>query len=230
MSRECLEAVLSEIEACGLSARVEQGGKHPRVFFPDREGEQFYVVSNSASDRRAVYNCRADVRRMLRESGFEPTNVIELPRISMAGGAPVCNSVDVARHFGKAHKDVLRSIDGLIAQVGEDFNRRNFTPIEYLDERGRKQRCFELTRDAFSLLVMGFTGTPALKWKVSYIQAFNRMEQELRGLAVTGDIAPRLEKLEGDLAALIDLYVDPKVEAGFVFVHGYVRRKRGAAA
>lgn len=42
------------------------------------------------------------------------------------------------------------------------------------------QRRFKLTRDGFSLLVMGFTGPAALHWKLLYIEAFNKMEQALR--------------------------------------------------
>jgi Rha family phage regulatory protein len=230
MSKEVLEAVVSEIEACGLNARVEHGGKHDRVYFPAKTGEQFYVVPVSGSCSRAPLNARSDVRRMLRASGFEANNIIELPRISMTGGAPVCNSVDIAGHFGKAHKDVLRSIDGLLVDVGADFTERNFTPSTYRDPSGRSLRCFDLTRDAFSLLVMGFTGSSALKWKLAYINAFNRMESELRRIAAASpDLLPRLEKVEGELAALIDLYVEPKTEPGFIFVKGYVRKKRGAA-
>lgn len=33
-----------------------------------------------------------------------------------------------------------------------------------------------LTRDAFSLLVMGFTGAEAIQWKLKYIEAFNALE------------------------------------------------------
>uniref|UniRef100_A0A9X8VDF1 Rha family transcriptional regulator n=1 Tax=Serratia marcescens TaxID=615 RepID=A0A9X8VDF1_SERMA len=42
-------------------------------------------------------------------------------------------------------------------------------------------KCFELTRDAFVLIVMGFTGKKALQWKIDYINAFNKMEAALSG-------------------------------------------------
>lgn len=230
MSKDVLSAVVSEIEACGLTARVEHGGKHDRVYFPAKTGEQFYVVPVSGSCSRAPLNARSDVRRMLRESGFEAVDLVETPRLAMRAGEPICNSLDLAGHFGKAHKDVLRSIDDLVAAVGDEFAGRNFTLSAYKDSTGRSLRCFDLTRDAFSLLVMGFTGTTALKWKLSYIRAFNLMESELRRLAASSpDLLPRLEKVEGELAALIDLYVNPKTEPGYVFIRGYVRKKRGAA-
>ena len=39
-----------------------------------------------------------------------------------------------------------------------------------------------MNRDGFSLLAMGFTGTKALEWKLKYIDAFNKMEIELKRL------------------------------------------------
>jgi len=41
---------------------------------------------------------------------------------------------------------------------------------------------YEMDRDGFSLLVMGFTGEKALQWKIKYIEAFNQMESELKRL------------------------------------------------
>lgn len=40
-------------------------------------------------------------------------------------------------------------------------------------------KCYLMTRDGFSLLVMGFTGQKALEWKLRYIEAFNEMENSL---------------------------------------------------
>ncbi|HFZ5046134.1 TPA: Rha family transcriptional regulator, partial [Campylobacter coli] len=42
--------------------------------------------------------------------------------------------------------------------------------------------CYNLTRDGFSLLVMGFTGEKAYKWKIEFIKAFNEMEKRLKNL------------------------------------------------
>jgi phage regulator Rha-like protein len=45
----------------------------------------------------------------------------------------------------------------------------------------RTQKEYLLTRDGFSLVVMGFTGQKALQWKLKYIEAFNKMEAQLKG-------------------------------------------------
>lgn len=56
-----------------------------------------------------------------------------------------------------------------------------FIESSYKAPGNRKSyKCYELTRDGFCLLVMGFTGQKALEWKLKYIEAFNQMEQQLR--------------------------------------------------
>jgi hypothetical protein len=48
-----------------------------------------------------------------------------------------------------------------------------------VNEQGKEQPCYRLTRDGFVFLAMGFTGKDAAQWKEAYITAFNKMEQEL---------------------------------------------------
>lgn len=91
----------------------------------------------------------------------------------------VCTSLDVAETFGKDHKHVLRDIREL--GCSEEFNRSNFGPITYTDSRNRNQEAMVMTRDGFTLLVMGYTGELAMKFKEAYIKQFNAMEAALRG-------------------------------------------------
>lgn len=90
-----------------------------------------------------------------------------------------CTSLDVAETFGKEHKNVLRDIRGL--GCSDEFNRLNFEPISYTDAMNRKQEAMVMTRDGFTLLVMGYTGELAMKFKEGYIKQFNAMETALRG-------------------------------------------------
>lgn len=99
--------------------------------------------------------------------------------IFMAEGKPMVSSRLIADHFGKDHKHVLRDIKNLMANLPESFNGSNFGPVEYQDAKGEKRPAFNLTRDAFTLVVMGFTGPGALAWKLRYIEAFNVMEAKL---------------------------------------------------
>lgn len=90
----------------------------------------------------------------------------------------VTTSIKVAEKFEKQHKDVLESIRNLVA---ENSAASFFRETTY-ENRGRQYPVFEMNRDGFSLLAMGFTGEKALRWKLDYIKAFNEMEKELKRL------------------------------------------------
>lgn len=60
-----------------------------------------------------------------------------------------------------------------------NHDRPNFVRRTYVDAMNREQTYYEITRDGFSLLVMGFTGKEALAWKLIFIAAFNALEAEV---------------------------------------------------
>ena len=103
--------------------------------------------------------------------------------VTSYNGVLVADSIQVAEQFGKKHKDVLEAVDKLayeIAAQSAENSADYFIQDTYKDVRNRTQRKYLLTRDGFSLLVMGFTGPAALHWKLLYIEAFNKMEEALR--------------------------------------------------
>ncbi|HEF9435584.1 TPA: Rha family transcriptional regulator [Campylobacter coli] len=89
------------------------------------------------------------------------------------------DSLFIAEVFGKNHKDVLKAIENL---PQDEFNALNFKAVSYKASNGKTNPCYNLTRDGFSLLVMGFTGEKAYKWKIQFIKAFNEMEKRLRNI------------------------------------------------
>lgn len=97
--------------------------------------------------------------------------------IFISNDRPVVSSRDIARVFEKEHKNVLRDIQNL--KCPESFNALNFEPVTYEDTKGEMRPEYLITRDGFTLLVMGFTGDKAMQWKIKYIEAFNAMEREL---------------------------------------------------
>lgn len=109
------------------------------------------------------------------------------PVVFTKDGEVFANSRDVAAFFGKNHRDVTRAIDALVGQE-PDLGVRNFAQGYYtLPETGNQQhRSYDMDRDGFTLLAMGFTGGKALKWKLRYIEAFNAMEAEVRRIANSG--------------------------------------------
>ncbi len=95
----------------------------------------------------------------------------------------LANSREVAEVFEKRHDHVLRDLDNLVALAGPPILGNLFWERQDYHEQARKQvRSFDMGRDGFALLAMGFTGAKALRFKLAYIEAFNRMEAELRGV------------------------------------------------
>lgn len=97
-------------------------------------------------------------------------------------GQPVVSSRDIAERFEKQHKHVLETIQNLAA---ENSAAKSLFYESTFENRGKQYPMYYMNRDGFSLLAMGFTGSKALEWKLKYIEAFNKMEQELRNKPLT---------------------------------------------
>jgi len=126
------------------------------------------------------------------------------PVVTIVNNRPVTTSLAVAEYFGKEHKDILRAIREL--EIPNEFFNSNFTLSNYLNEQGKHQPMYEMTRDGFTVLGMGFTGRTAMKFKLDYIEAFNRMEEMLS----TGQAVPLLSagQMIFDKDRLIEMYED----------------------
>jgi Rha family phage regulatory protein len=99
--------------------------------------------------------------------------------VSVKDGMVIADSLGVAERFDKRHADVLEKARQIMVS-GHPEAQRNFTLGAFRDKNGQNRPMIEMTRDGFSFLVMGFTGRKADDWKWKYIDAFNRMEAELR--------------------------------------------------
>ena len=95
-------------------------------------------------------------------------------------GELVVTSRQVAEDFGKRHSEVLRAIEDKIEINAILRSSKYFIESTYIDKANRKSKEYLLTRDGFSFLVMGFTGAKADEWKLKYIEAFNKMEQDIK--------------------------------------------------
>ncbi|QBX73842.1 hypothetical protein E4630_16340 [Aeromonas hydrophila] len=104
-------------------------------------------------------------------------------------GTLMTTSLKVADAFGKRHDNVLRKLESL--SCSPEFTALNFEVSEYTDTTGRKLSMWNMTKDGFMFLVMGFTGIKAAAIKEAYIAEFNRMADELH--------RRELEKLTDDI-------------------------------
>lgn len=95
------------------------------------------------------------------------------------------DSLYVAEFFEKNHKEVLRDIRNIAAPnsgLSKEFVERNFALSSYKDKQNQKRPCYYLTRDGFTILVMGYTGENTLRFKELYIRRFNEMEELIKSL------------------------------------------------
>ncbi|MDE6665208.1 MAG: Rha family transcriptional regulator [Ruminococcus sp.] len=153
-------------------------------------------------------------------------------KITNKNGVLTVSSLQVAKDFGKRHDHIIRDIENLIDSFSEnpilgfqksDENSSNLTPqnlgvknffIEntYKTKGNNKTyKCYDITRDGFSLLVMGFTGKKALEWKIKYIEAFNSMERQL--ININSDIERIVNKVISEkIETIISKVIDEKTE------------------
>ncbi|EIJ4040963.1 Rha family transcriptional regulator [Campylobacter jejuni] len=98
------------------------------------------------------------------------------------GDQTYTTSLSISSVFKKEHKNILAKIDEL---PQDEFRELNFKLTERTAKFGaviRSEPFYKITRDGFSLLVMGFTGQKAYKFKIEFIKAFNEMEKRLKNL------------------------------------------------
>ena len=151
------------------------------------------------------------------------------------GNRPAVLSTEVALRFQKKHKHVLDEIHKIISITPKYFHEPNFRPMFQDVKIGngavRQSPAYLLTRDAFSLLVMGFTGAAAVRWKLKYIEAFNELESAV--LEQRAELAREAGYLQGKDEALSLPVVQAERKAGYLsgLTEGQrYRRKRDGLA
>ena len=91
-------------------------------------------------------------------------------------GQVVTDSLTIAEMFGKRHDHVLRDIKNQIELAGEEFSFPNFGESTY-EVRGKKYPKFNLTEEAFALVVFSYNTKEAVQTKIKFIQEFKRMRE-----------------------------------------------------
>ncbi|AVD99040.1 regulatory protein [Escherichia phage GER2] len=99
------------------------------------------------------------------------------PEITITNGRVVTTSIAIAEFFDKRHDDVLKKIR--LMDCSTEFNAHNFADVTYTDAKGEQRPMYQITKNGFVFLVMGFTGKKAAAFKEAYIAEFDRMEKQL---------------------------------------------------
>ena len=120
-----------------------------------------------------------------------------MPVVSVINNHVTALSTDVAKYFGKNHFHVVRDIENLIEKLPSPrasiFGASEVQIASNLKNAPAKLiKAYRMTRDGFTLLVMGWTGEKALQFKLAWLDAFNSMEEQLR----RHNQCPVLDRLE----------------------------------
>ena len=131
------------------------------------------------------------------------------PSVVLHDGRPATTSLEISKFFKKRLYVVLRDVRNIMDNCPENFNAHNFVVVNYLDGKRENRPMFIIFKDGFTLLVMGYTGPEAMRFKLAYIEAFNALEAELQrqregALPPADALAP---SQQAQLKALVDAKV-----------------------
>jgi len=152
----------------------------------------------------------------------------------------VTDSLTIAEMFGKEHKNVLADIRTQVGYAGEEFSQLNFQSSNY-EVRGKQYPKFNLTEQAFTLVVMSYNTKESVQLKIKFIQEFKRMREHIEQnkvvplskdqalvtvLRTTADLVEDTQAIKEEQHAIRKLItqVDQKVEQQITLDHGEQRR------
>jgi len=181
------------------------------------------LVTNISGRNKPYDNCITRILKSKQKRGNFMNEII----INNLNGSLTVSSLQVAKDFEKRHDKLVAEIERMYGELigctqngGDPF----FIEKSYQHPQNKQwYKSYELTRDGFSLLVMGFTGKKALEWKLKYIEAFNLMENKLRNSfneinlesvlyrakRWAGRLVPRFKELDPTAASVPELSLPP---------------------
>lgn len=117
--------------------------------------------------------------------------------VELQNGEPTTTSLQIAEMFNKEHKIVLRDTRNLIKKINDlEVGTKLYSPKElyrkgtYKDIQDKTQPMYEMTKDGFVLLAMGYTDKKFMEIKLTYISQFNAMQQYIQEQQQTQFFAP----------------------------------------
>lgn len=134
-------------------------------------------------------------------------NIQTLPNnaITTTNAKLVTTSLKVAEAFGRLHKNVIRAIENV--DCSDEFASAHFLAHVELVQAGavkRESKVYQITKDGFMFLVMGFTGKKAAQIKEAYINAFNAMADKLSELQYGTLSAAQQRQIQTKISTLVN--------------------------
>lgn len=97
----------------------------------------------------------------------------------------VTDSLIVSEMFGKRHDNVMADIRKQMEYAGEEYAALNFQEGSYLDKNKQLRPKFNLTEEAFTLIVFSYNTKEAVQTKIKFIQEFKKMKEFIQKQSYT---------------------------------------------
>ena len=124
--------------------------------------------------------------------------------VTIKNGKPTVSTKEISDIFNKPHRNIMRDIENL--KCSDNFRALNFERSTYTSPQNKTFDCYDMTKDGFAFLCMGFTGRKAAEWKEAYICAFNKMERYIKNEIVDNSLMGAIND--------ISVYLDNLAKAG----------------
>ncbi|EPC8411698.1 Rha family transcriptional regulator [Bacillus thuringiensis] len=99
--------------------------------------------------------------------------------VFVEGNEIVTDSLTIAKMFDKRHDNVTADIRTQMDYAGREFSLLNFQESNYRN-RGKEYLKYNLTEEAFTLVVMSYNTKEAVQMKIKFIQEFKRMKEHIQ--------------------------------------------------
>lgn len=97
--------------------------------------------------------------------------IIDRIKVFDRDGKQWTTSLNVAEVFGKEHFVVLKAIDNL--DCSQVFRDNNFIVSSYITSQNKEMPMYDITRDGFMFLVMGFTCAKSAQLKEGWLKIYS---------------------------------------------------------
>ena len=125
-------------------------------------------------------------------------NHLIMPEVIIVGNEPITTSQAIANYFHRDHDKIVKRIEQL--DCSGEFLTRNFRRVKY-GHKGSNDSYYQVTKDGFIFLTMGFTGKKAAMFKENYIKQFNNMADWFIQRSDAKDVQKNMsESLKGYIA------------------------------
>lgn len=97
--------------------------------------------------------------------------IIDKIKVFERDGKQWTTSLNIAEVFGKSHKHVIEAIEDI--ECSQEFRWPNFRLSSYITSQNKEMPMYEITRDGFMFLVMGFTCAKSAQFKEGWLKIYS---------------------------------------------------------